>query len=376
MTRKHGNKLKTKVIIFIPSLNVGGAENVVRQLAINLDRQKFDCHVCCITEEGVFANSIHEAGVPVKAFNKKSRWDVFVWFKVYRFLKELAPCIVHSFLFTAGFWVSIPAFLAADVLPIYSIRSIYGQNPKWVAFLEKFFILPFSKRITFVSHNALESYLRKQPSLGRKSVVIPNGVDLAKFGQTNVTPHNNRIIAVGRLDKAKGYDILLRAYQVVKEQRPSSTLVIVGEGSCREKLELLAQELGLDPKAIFIGQSQNIPQLLSSSSIYVSASLWEGIPNSHLEAMASGKAIVATAVGGVPEILDSESALLIASKNVGELARAIIALLDNPDLRERLSNHALERVNKEFSLDRMIFNHENFYQDLMKGLEKNRELIQ
>jgi len=358
-------KERFKVFLFIPNLQVGGAENTVRQLAIRLNRALIDCCVCCITGEGPFVKSIRDAGIPVIVFEKKGKFDIFIWVKVFRFLRLHSPSIVHSFLFTSGFWVSIPAFIVRHTIPVYSIRSIYEQNPWWVAFIEKWFILPFARKITFVSANAMDSYINKLPSLLRKSIVIPNGVDINRFSQFFSNPDANRIIAVGRLDAAKGYDVLLQAFWLVKKLRPKASLKIVGEGPCRQKLEKLAVDLQLNPQEIFIGESQQIPQLLASSSIYISASLWEGIPNAHLEAMASRKAIIATSVGGVPEILDSRSAYLVPPNNVDELAKGMIALLDNQGLRLKLAHCAWERVQNDFSIESMISKYEAFYQSLL-----------
>jgi glycosyltransferase involved in cell wall biosynthesis len=293
---------------------------------------------------------------------KRSRWDIYTWVKFYKLLKFFQPDIVHSFLFTAGFWATLPSCLYKIKGVLYGVRTIFEAQSNWESVLEKLFIISPSDYTTFVSENSQQSYVSRFPNLAAHSCVIRNGISLPHDVITKKFDKSSIIIgAVGRLVKAKGYGTVLHAYKQVQANNPGSQLWIVGEGALRSELENLSSNLDLNGNIVFMGERYDVGQILPLIDIYVSGSLREGIPNAHLEAQAYGKPIVATRVGGVPEILDSKSAILVPPGNVNALAQGILKFINNPELAYRCGQRAREQVSQNFSLGKMVQEYEDLY---------------
>jgi glycosyltransferase involved in cell wall biosynthesis len=205
-----------------------------------------------------------------------------------------------------------------------------------------------------------------------KSVVIHNGVDADKFstGDDNIEfkiklkKENDTIIigSIGRLHYQKGYEYLIEASVSILKNYPQAKFVLIGEGELRDSLEFSAKKKGVYNSFIFLGNQTEIPELLKQIDIFVLPSLWEGLPLVLLEAMASKKPIVATDVNGITEIIHSEEeGILVPSKNSAALSSAILRLLKNDELRERIASKGYIKVMNEFHLNKMIEKTESVY---------------
>jgi len=149
-------------------------------------------------------------------------------------------------------------------------------------------------------------------------------------------------------------------------RHPEARFLIVGDGHCRAELESRSKALGLEQVVLFTGVRRDIPDILRELSVSVLPSLTEGLSNSLLEAMACGVPVVATRVGGTPEVVvDNECGLLVPAGDASTLAEAIDRLLVDPRLRARLSNAALQRVAERFSMSRMVQDTENLYETMV-----------
>jgi glycosyltransferase involved in cell wall biosynthesis len=182
--------------------------------------------------------------------------------------------------------------------------------------------------------------------------VIPNGVDPEEFS-AEPEPVPGRILVVGRLARQKRPDIAIRAFAQVRERNPSAELHLVGDGPLRFELTALIAELGVADSVKFLGLRDDVPALLSRASCLVLSSDYEGCPYSVLEAMAAGVPVVATKVGGVPELVDERNGLLVEPGQPDELAEAVSALVADPRRARALGRAGRERVRSEFSLQRM-----------------------
>ncbi len=189
--------------------------------------------------------------------------------------------------------------------------------------------------------------------------VIYNGVaDLTTvapydFGQEY--PGKQVIVSAGRLSEQKGFPFLIEAAALLRQQRDDFVVLIAGSGRLRTQLERLIDRYHLNSTVFLIGYRDPVAPLLRGSDIVALASLYEGMPNVILEAMAAAKPVVATAVNGIPELVEHEqTGLLVPPKNPEALATALQRLLDNPDLRSRYGQAGYERVRSRFTIDRMI----------------------
>jgi glycosyltransferase involved in cell wall biosynthesis len=208
-----------------------------------------------------------------------------------------------------------------------------------------------------------------------KVELIYNGVDLARFdaaAKNTLTPgresasNGKSTVTVGflgRLEKQKGAEYLIRAAAIVRPQNRHVRFLLAGEGSLRPELERLAAELGVADAIQFVGWTQDIPGFLKQIDILAMPSLWEAFGLSAAEAMAAEKPVIASSVEGLPEVVeDGLTGMLVPPADPAALARGIIALAADSTLRRAMGRHGRARVERLFTVDRMIARHEHFYE--------------
>jgi glycosyltransferase involved in cell wall biosynthesis len=188
--------------------------------------------------------------------------------------------------------------------------------------------------------------------------IVPNGVDLTRFAR-RPEPVPGQVIAVGRLARQKRPDVAVRAFAAIRDRVPGATLAFVGDGPERRAVESLILELGLADAVSLMGARDDVPELLASAQCLVLASDYEGCPLSVIEAMAAGVPVVATRVGGVPELVaDGATGLLAEPRDPAALARALATVLTDPALARRLGDAgrrlAQEQLSRELMAARIV----------------------
>ncbi len=191
-------------------------------------------------------------------------------------------------------------------------------------------------------------------------VVIPNGVapgiEISPEERMRLrtalmgSPEHSLLIAVGRLAPPKGYFDLLKAFAAVRETRRAVRLVIAGEGPLRADLVAETEKLNIGDSVRLLGERANVPELLRASDLFVSASHWEGLPLSVLEAMSASLPVIATSVGDVPQVVVAETGMVVPPHDPAALANAIRLLLDNPARRATLGKNAQLHVARHYSI--------------------------
>ena len=230
----------------------------------------------------------------------------------------------------------------------------------------------FANEIIAVSESVKRHIILKQRIGPKKVSVIHNGIDVDKYtgdgnskeAKKNFGLHNDPVVVgvVGRLDKQKGIAFFLRAASEVLKVEKHVQFLIVGEGPQRQELEKLSRKLGISGYVVFLGFIEDVPQIMSLIDIFVLPSLWEGLPISLLEAMAARKPVIATGVGGIPEVLaDEVSGLLVPPKDTKALTKAILELLKDTAKREAMGEKARQRVAESFNIERMVRDYEECY---------------
>lgn len=387
---------KIKIIYFIGSLQLGGAERQLAELATRLDKRKFDVEICCIAQGGPLVKYVEQYGVPVRIFNfylvrgKLNPYSYLhlvreLW-RIYRYIKKSRPDIVHAYLYTAYIVGIACARLAGIPVTIASRRSLgyFKDNSFFKQPLENI-INKFTDYVLVNSEAVKQDVLRRERIDPRKIHLIYNGVDIQRFQQpVNVGTEIRRqlgipedcvvIGVVANLIPYKGHKDLIEAGRIIKDKFPKARFVFVGRDSgIKQPLEALIQSYHLEEMFIFTGDRTDIPELMQAFDIVALASYEEGFSNVILEAMASGKPVVATNVGGNPEaIVNGETGFLVPPHSPEALARALLPLLREPELRTQLGENGLERVKKLFSIEHLIANMQNFYLAIMEK-KKNRD---
>jgi glycosyltransferase involved in cell wall biosynthesis len=223
-------------------------------------------------------------------------------------------------------------------------------------------------RVTAVSDNVHDFCISHIGLPASKLTVIHNGVDLPEKcpadarAELGLRPDDFVIGAVGRLYPVKGIQFLVQALA----QTRVGHLVVIGDGPEKSTLELLADRLGVADRIHWAGQRPDARNLMPAFDLFVQPSLHEGMPNTILEAMATGLPVVATAVGGTPEVVaHGVTGLLVSPKSPHALSEAISVLLDDADLRRRMGKAGRERVAQHFTVGRMVRKTEELYERLL-----------
>ena len=363
-----------RVLHVIATLDRAGAEKQLVCLCRNMDRSMFQPAVCCLTRGGPLAADLRRAGVPIYLLNKRGRWDLHVIWRAMRVIRAFQPHIVHTWLPTANTLGRVAGLAAGVPVLIASERS----KDAWKGMARLMADRILGKRTTLIATNAeaVRDFLVDEIELPKEKIrVIRNGLDLAEFdaaaakGPSGALPDPEGctvVGAVGRLEPQKGMEDLIEAFARLPLEFQDVKLWIVGEGPLERKLQRKAVETGLQERVRFLGARADVPALMKRFDLFVLSSLWEGVPNVVLEAMAARRAVVATKVDGTPEaVTHGWTGLLTPPSNPNLLAQAMERLLRDPALRRKYGEAGRLKVEQRFGLDRMVRETQDMYREAL-----------
>ena len=367
------------IVHIIFRLDFGGLENGLVNLINNMPENKYRHAIICASDFTDFRKRIKKSDVEVYALNKKPGNDIKANIRLWKLLKTLKPDIVHTRNLGTIEYV-IPAMLAGVKHRIHGehgrdMSDIDGTNKKY-HLLRRFYNI-FLHRFVALSKD-LEQWLLNIVEINPKKVVqLYNGVDLSRFKQINqqnkirtefpiIKVDDILIGTVGRLQAEKNQTTLINAFSLVFEKFRNIKLVLIGDGPDRQSLESLVHDKGLTEHVIFTGARNDIPELLAELDIFVLPSKGEGISNTILEAMASGLPVVATNVGGNPELVERNvTGQLVSSGDASEMAKAIEGYLLDRAMIKLHGKAGRQRVEALFSMDKMVQSYVDVYDSLI-----------
>jgi len=362
-----------RVLHVINSLHAGGAEvllkNFTLQLKDHINKYNgLNIEVAILYSEDIFEEDIEKAGVPIWKLGLNFKYDLRGIIKLISLIKRGKYNIVHVHLFPANLFVSLASFfLPKNIKFIFNEHSVYNRRRSFKIFkiLDTFIYSRYCK-IICVSKQVQVALTEWLPNLQRKSVVISNAVPVPDLSNRSSVKKYD-VLFLGRLTKAKGVDILLKAIKIIKEKyQKEIKAVIVGKGYLEEELKGLVMELEIKKEVEFLGVRKDIEKLMKSTKLFVLPSRWEGLPLTILEAMSSGAGIIATKVGGIPEVIQSgKEGILISPEDPEALARVITELLKDRELREKLGINAYKKVKEKYSIEVYSKNMLEFYKSLI-----------
>ena len=352
------------------SLGLGGAEQVVIRLAAGLDRRKFAPVICCLNEPGPFAAKAREAGVEVVALRKRGPLDLRVLSKLVRLMRERRIQVVHTHLWGANLWgrlaarrAGVPVVIATEHNVDTWKRPIHFLIDRWLA--------PRTTALVAVSRQVRDFYESRGVGRGRWQVVY-NGIEAgepparrrgAAYRSLGLVNGQPVVGLVGRLVPAKAPSLFVQAVGQARRQMPGLKALIVGEGPLRAEVEAEVRRLGLEAHVVLTGLRTDVPELLAGMDALVFSSEREGLSMAMLEAMAAGVPVIATRVGGTPELIDSGvTGVLVPPNDVETLAKALVSVLTDVAKADALRHAARTRITQQFSLQQMIETHETLYQ--------------
>ncbi|HMB26306.1 MAG TPA: glycosyltransferase [Patescibacteria group bacterium] len=353
-----------KIVYIIGRLAYGGAEKALLDLCRKINKQKFEITVVVLQEDNPLAEQFEDAGVKVHFMRKKTKFDFSIIKKLAEYLEIIKPDIIHTHLFAADFWGG-QAARSAGVKKIISTRHDVIKEDFWRNLLGKRMRRSFNKVIAV--SKAIRDYLIKVEKVSLEKVkVIYNGLDISKFYISDpdlFTSGKLRIGSVGRLNKEKGHKHLIRACRLIKNNNWELTLV--GDGPLRGELEESVKALGIEEKVKFTGNVSDVRPYLEKMDIFVLPSVTEGLSLAVLEAALSGRIIVATKVGGVPEIVEHEqTGLLFKPKNIEQLVSHINWVDEHRYQSEKMALKLQAEAKEKFDINKIIKKYEDLYENL------------
>lgn len=373
-----------KVLHVIYQMTTGGAQRVLVNL-VNGSGPDFFHHIASAEPPDDFVKQITSPNCRVWSLEKGAGNDFSVALRIRKIMKENRIDVVHAL----GWGVYVESLLAAKILGtsrpfVFAFRGKTLDEANRVPMrrrLAQHLLSYFCDSILVPSQLMREEYARDVAVSPKRIEVIYNGVDLGCPVQSEAQQQESSAThftfgCVARLDKVKGVDLLLHAFVRLSDRHPGLRLVVVGDGEERDALEAQASACNVADQVFFCGARSDIAHLLEAVDVYVQPSRYEGVSNAILEAMYLGKAIVATWVGGTPEIIEDGCDGLLTDPSVGGLEAAMERLLDAPELRKRLGCAARTRAQQQFSMSGMLRAYEELFNRLANGAvsRKDRKL--
>jgi glycosyltransferase involved in cell wall biosynthesis len=360
---------RPSVFLMVNDLQTGGTERQFAALARALRPESFQVMLGCIHRAGAFLDGLGD----IAEFHLGGSFFTLQALRSFaalvKHLRSRRIVIAHSFDFYSNLML-IPAARLARVPVVIGSQRQLGDllTPRQRAAQSA--VLRFSDRV--VCNSRAVADLLSQRGLPRhKLTVIPNGLSKEAFAEAMpALPHIPGVLRVGLIarmnDPVKNHAVLLRAAARLKEKFPTAEYLFVGDGHLRHGLEQMAWKLGLADRVRFMGERHDIPAILAAMDISVVASLSESLSNVILESMAAAKPVVATPVGGNPELVrDGETGVLVPPNDENKLAEALAFLLAQPSLREELGRKAQSVARAQFGMERVRDQYEQLYAALV-----------
>jgi glycosyltransferase involved in cell wall biosynthesis len=388
--------LLVKIIRIIARLNIGGPAIHVVNLNAGLDPTRFKSLLVSGTEnpgEGSMLDYAVSRGVQpivipeiVGEATFKPR-DVKAMAKLYRLIRQERPHIVDTHTAKAGFVGRLAARLAGVPTVVHTyhghvLHGYYSPLKTWLLRRMEQALARLTDCIVAVSEQVKRDLVTYGVAPPEKVTVIPLGFELEPFlscethrgelhREFGLSGDTRLVGIVGRIFSIKNHRLFLDAAAQVAAREAAARFVIVGDGVLRPEMERHARALGIADRVIFTGWRRDLPRIYADLDVLVVSSDNEGTPVSAIEAMASGCPVVATRVGGLPDLIaEGETGYLVPPRDPEALADAILRLLQNPDAAARMGQTARAVAQERFTLRRLLADTENLYQQLLaqKGI--------
>lgn len=360
----------------IYSLNNGGAETLAIRLAEKLDKNIFNTMVCSLSDVGPLRDMIIQKKIQFFTLGKVEGKDFTIIRKLKRLINEQNVDIIHThnqgpllYTYLSTFFEKKPRIVHTEHINMgkefsYSRRHVLYNN----------LIYRCLDGFLSIAQHLTDDFRKKYRLSHAQIVTIHNGIEI--FPEKKVMSNSLReelrlgsdvpiVGNISALRPQKDHATLINAMNIVVRRFPGVKLAIAGEGELDSDLKKQVKRLNLEDSVIFLGYRSDIREILPQFNLFVLPSLYEGLPLCILEAMEAGKPIVATDVEGTNElIIPQKTGLLTPAGNPEQMAEAIISILSNPMLAEKMGKAARKLVEREYSMGFMIKKYQKYYQDI------------
>jgi glycosyltransferase involved in cell wall biosynthesis len=372
---KHEEPRLIRVLHVVRNFEVGGAERVATNLLRTTDPEQFD--VRAISLRGPFGTDLEEIlardGIPVWYMGKERGFDPIVLARVTRTMERFRPQVVHTHIFALRY--AFPYMLGRRVpAMVHTVHNLAERELEWyerwvhrLAFRRG--VLPVA-----IAREVADSVRRVY---GIDDVpLIPNGIPVDTFRAPSIgrerwrnkegfAPTDVLFVCVAVLRPQKNPALLLEAFHRGAASDPRAHLLFVGQGRLKSELERQIGALGLQKRVHLLGLRSDVPEVLNAGDVFVLSSDYEGNPLAVLEAMAAGKPMICTAVGGVPELVEGGCGLLVPPRDAQALSKAMSYMLESPNARRSMGEASARRAEERFDLRVMTEAYEDLYKELI-----------
>ncbi len=363
-----------RILHIIPSLDQSGAEKQLVLLAAGLrEAGEFDVEVCALTRGGPLANQLRAKGVPCTVIGKKWKVDPAAYWRLEKHIRATQPDLVQTWLFAANSYGRMAA-LRAGVPHVVASERCVDRWKVWHEFAVDRWLAKRTDRVV-VNSSAISEFYIEHGLPAEKFVVIANGVsrpavssqDRGELLQSlNLPPEARLIGAVGRLWPQKRLKDLIWAADLLKVIRDDVHLLVIGDGPDRERLLRYREQVRIKDRVHFLGHRTDVESLLPHFDLLWLASGYEGLPNVVMEAMAAGVPVVATDIPGTRElVISGETGFLVPVGDRAAFAQRANQILEDRELRARLGEAGKQRMESEFSVERMVARYAKLYRELL-----------
>jgi glycosyltransferase involved in cell wall biosynthesis len=369
---------KIRVLHIIPQLVSAGAERLVLDLIKYSDSEKYEmAAVSLFSYTGKpLEVEAEESGIKIFYLSKKLGPDISVFFQLMKVFKNFKPHVVNTHLYLLYYVLPVCLFMNVRVRvhTVHNIAKMEAKNrPRRI--FQKLAFKFLKVQAVCVSQKVYKTVKSHYGDVNSR--VILNGVDIDKLYQSDekkiewrqknkIKNGTNVFVNVAHLSHQKNQSLLIDAFSRVVQDFPDSLLLIVGDGELKDELKKRVSAAKIEDKVRFLGLRSDIPDILNASDIFVLSSNWEGFPICIIEAMAAGKPIVATSVGGVPEqISNRENGLLIPPGEQKQLVDAMSYFVSNPGDAYSMGQVSRQVVKNKFCIREIAKKYEKFYVSLL-----------
>jgi glycosyltransferase involved in cell wall biosynthesis len=351
------------VVLLLTSFAIGGTERQMVELARRLDPSRFRVHIACFHRRGGLLDDM-PSRIPIREFPVRGFANPAAVGQLLAFAswcRSINAAIVHTCDLYANIFGLPGAALAGVPVRIANRREILTGD-KSPAKLRTQRLAYRAAHAVVANSSAARDQLEREGVPVDRLRLIANGLDVGRFAPATPRSNIRRIVMVANLRPEKGQDTLLAAAPHILQRYPDASFTFVGDGPRREALETLTRALGITERVRFLGESRDVAPILAEHDLFVLPSRSEAFPNALIEAMATALPVVATDVGGIPEVVrPGINGRLVQPDDAGALAGAVLALMDDPAAAAALGRAARADVVRHYTIDRMVERFEQLY---------------
>jgi glycosyltransferase involved in cell wall biosynthesis len=381
---------KYKIAYLIDGLSMGGAERLMVPILKHLNPEHFEAHVCAMqSKEGnPMADEIRTLGVPVDCLDIKHLRDVNAIPRIIRYLRGVGADLVHTQLEVANILgnvsaklLRLPSVCTIHVMPSLDVKTKTRLHQK----AEWFVLRHFCDRVISVSEEARQYHIDISGTATNLVTTIYNGIDLSGFlnmdyahernavrAELRIPRDANVLVTVAVLRPPKGIQYMIRALPAILAVHPNTYYLIVGSGSHHSALLEDVKKADVKERVIFAGMRKDVSRMLAASDVFVLPTLTEALPTVLAEAMAAKLPIVASRVGGIPEMIaNGQNGFLVPPEDLTGLVKACNHLLEHPEKRSDMGSEGWKTVRQKFSIERQIDQLEELYFSQLQAYGKS-----